>query len=72
LTSTARRLELLRRLAGELKSREATVERDELLNEIRDRIAEVCGATYESSAWRVRRPQAAADPLSRPTITFRR
>jgi hypothetical protein len=70
--SDPRRLELRRRLAGELQSREATVERDELLHETRDRIAEVCGATYESSAWRVRRSQAAADPWQRPTITFRR
>ena len=45
---------MLRRLADELHLLEATPERDALLIQVRDRIAELCGATYESGAWRER------------------
>ena len=72
MITTARRLELLRRLAAELESREPTPERDELLRETRDRIAGVSGAVHESGAWRVRRLDAVMDRPARPTITFHR
>jgi len=71
LISTASRLTTLRRLAAELQATGPTREREALLADVRDRIAELSGATYESSAWR-RRPAEVAldDGRSRPIAFF--